>query len=313
MMNTPTWLWVTFGATLALLLTIDLFAHRGERGESPRGALGWTVIWIAAGLSFGGLVWAGLGTDAVHDYLAAYAIEKALSVDNLFVFLIIFSGLNIPTNQQRHVLLWGILGALVFRAVAIFAGAAALERWDWVTFVFGALLAFAAVRTFLEDPTEDRDSSLVSWLSRHLPITHTTDGGRFITRENGRRVATPLLIALISIELTDILFAIDSVPAAFSVTRHEFVIYSSNAFAVLGLRALYIVLAGSLARLTYLHYGLAAVLGFTAAKIVLDRWLHIAAWLSLCIVVAIIAISIVWSLRAERAERRVLPRPSLSR
>jgi tellurite resistance protein TerC len=299
--DTPSWLWLTFAGTLATLLAIDLFVHRGDRGASRRSAAIWTVVWIATGLAFGLLVWAVLGGRAAQDYLAAYAIEKTLSVDNLFVFLLIFSSLNIPPNKQGTVLLWGIFGALVFRGAAIFAGAAAVERWDWTSYVFGGLLALAAVRTFREDPTENRESRMVGWLSRHLPMTCDASSGRFLVAGPNGRVATPLLLALVSIELTDILFAIDSVPAAFSVTDHEFLIYSSNAFAILGLRALYTVLASSLRRLAYLHYGLAAVLAFTAAKILLEGWVHIPAALSLAIVVILVATSIAWSVHAERA------------
>ena len=292
MNGVPTWAWLSFA-----LLAVDLSVHRGERADSRRTAFIWSGIWIGVGLAFNGFVWFMWGSDPAQEYLAAYLIEKSLSLDNLFVFLVIFRSLNIPHRYQRTVLTWGIFGALVFRALFVFAGAAAIARWHWVSYAFGAILLYAAWRVFREDPTAERRSRTAAWLSRHLPVTETIRGHEFVIREGGRRVATPLAIALVAVELTDIMFAVDSVPAAFSITRSEFLVYSSNAFAILGLRSLYIALSASLERLSYLHYGLALVLAFAGLKIALVDVIHIPPWLSIAVIVAIIGTSIAASLR----------------
>lgn len=278
-------------------LVIDLVMHRGEGGSARRSAVIWSGVWIALGLAFGLFVWWDLGPDRAVDYYAAYLIEKSLSVDNLFVFLIIFSALKVPRARQRTVLWWGILGAVGFRALFIFIGAEAIDRWSWVSYVFAGVLLIAAIRTFLEDPAEEKESRIVGWLARHLPV-HSGDYSGFVVRKGGRLMVTPLLIALVAIETTDIAFAIDSVPAAFSVTRDRFVLYSSNILAILGLRALYLVLVEYLPRLVYLHYGLAAVLALAAGKIVLENWVHIPAWAAITATVAVMIASIVASLRA---------------
>ena len=298
----PLWGWIAFGASVLVLLAVDLRAHRGERGDSRGRAVAWTGIWIAAGLAFGGVVRAGLDGQRAEEYLAAYLIEKSLSLDNLFVFLVIFRSLGIDRKYQRKVLFWGIFGAVVFRGLFIFLGSRALEQWDWINYVFGAILIAAALRTLRKNPSEQQSNRAVRWLGRHLPVTERLDGGRFITRENGRRVITPLLLALLGLEASDVLFAIDSVPAAFSMTGNTFVVYSSNVFAILGLRALYIVVAHGVARMTYLHYGLALVLGFAGVKIVLHDHLHIPPLLSVGIICAIIGASVGASLWRERRD-----------
>lgn len=300
----PTTDWIAFGAVVASLLCVDLFVHRGGRHASRRAAIGWSVVWVAVGFAFGGYVWATMGPGAGAEYLGAYLIEKSLSLDNLFVFLVVFTSMQIPTRYQHTVLWWGILGALVFRAIFIFAGVAALERFSWIAYVFGAVLAFAAYRMFRHDPAEQQENRIVRWLSRHVPVTTSVEGARFFACENGRRVATPLLVALIGLELTDIVFALDSVPAAFSVTREPFLLYSSNAFAILGLRALYLVLAHTIADLKYLHYGLAGVLLFAALKLAAHDLVTVPPWLSIAIIVAILAPAILASVRWSRRHPR---------
>lgn len=285
----PAHAWPTLAVSLGVLLAVDLFSHRGGRASTPRAAILFTVLWVAAGLLFNVYVWATMGGDKAHEYLAAYLIEKSLSLDNLFVFLLIFQSMKIPKAEQHTVLSWGIFGALVFRALFVFLGVAAVERWEWVTYVFSAILLLAAIRAFREDPREQRESGIVRFLSRYLPVTRDVDGTRFFIHEaSGRWVATPLLVAVCAVELTDIAFAVDSVPAALSVSTDRFIVYSSNAFAILGLRALYHVVAGAIERLAYLHYGLAAVLAFAALKIGISEWVHIPAWISVLIVVACI-------------------------
>lgn len=272
--NIPLWGWVVFGALTLIMLLIDLYAHRGEHGKTRKAAGIWTAIWIGLGLGFCGFVWVVFGANEGQEYLATYLIEKSLSLDNLFVFLIIFQSLNIPREHQHEVLFWGIFGALVFRAIFIFAGAAAIEQYSWVPYVFGALLLIAAWRTWMEDPTEESENRVVEWLSRHLPLSHHAHDGKFIAYENGRRVFTSLAVALVAIELTDIMFAIDSVAAALSMTTHRFVLYSANVFAILGLRALYLFLSHMIEDLKYLHYGLALVLGFAGVKLIADHWIE---------------------------------------
>ena len=299
MSTTPAWDWIVFAVVLGFLLGLDLFLHRGGRETSRRAAIAWSVVWIAAGLAFAGFVYATLGGEAALEYVAAYAIEKSLSLDNLFVFLIVFKSLQIPREAQHRGLSWGVLGALVFRAIFIFLGAAALERWEWVVYPFGILLAIAAWRAFLGVPKEEQESALVAFLARHLPFSRKGQGDRFVVREDGRRKATPLLLAVIALELTDILFAVDSVPAALAVTRNEFIVYSSNAFAILGLRSLYLVMAHTIAELRYLHYGLAAVLAFAAVKLVGAQWFHVPPLLSVGLILAMIGAAVWASLRAR--------------
>jgi tellurite resistance protein TerC len=293
----PGWAWTGFVLTLLVLLTIDLYSHRGQHQRSRRQDVIWSVLWISTGLAFTFFVWALMGRDAAEEYLAAYLIEESLSLDNLFVFLLVFQTLHIPLENQRRALFWGIVGALVFRAIFIFLGVAALARWEWIQYLFGALLFIAALRAVREPKEAAVESRLVGWLSRHFPMTDDVNSPRLLVRENGALLMTPLLVAIVALELSDILFAIDSVPAALSVTRREFLVYSSNAFAILGLRSLYVVLIASLERVRYLHYGLAAVLAFAAFKLLTNDWLPVPPLLSVAIIVAILAGSIAVSLR----------------
>ena len=297
MNDIPQWAWIGFGATLFILLAIDLFSHRGAHSRSRRQDILWSAVWISVGLGFSFFVWALMGADAAQEYLAAYLIEESLSLDNLFVFLLIFQTLQIPLENQRRALLWGIFGALVFRGIFIFLGVAAMERWDWITYLFGALLFFAAWRALREPQEEVVENQLVNWLGRHLPVSNDRTSPHLFIRENGRLLITPLLVAIIGLELSDILFAIDSVPAALSVTRREFLVYSSNAFAILGLRSLYVVLVASLEKVRYLHYGLAAVLAFAGFKLVTHDFFQVPPMLSVGIIVTILATTIVISLR----------------
>lgn len=289
--------WSIFAGIVAALLLVDLVAHRKGSEQSRKAAIVWSAIWIGAGLLFAFYVWARMGGLATQEYLAAYFIEKSLSVDNLFVFLLVFQSLRVPQKHQHAVLLWGILGALVFRAIAIFAGIVALERFAWTVYVFGGILIVAALHAYREDLTEKEESAVVGWLSRHLPVTNGVREGHFFVKENGRSMVTPLFLALLTIELSDVVFAIDSVPAALSVTRKEFLVYSSNAFAILGLRSLYLVLARTIASLRYLHYGLAFVLAFAGVKMIAHEWFKISPIASIAIVVTAITLAVVASLK----------------
>jgi tellurite resistance protein TerC len=299
----PAWAWALLALIVLVSVSIDLFAHRGHRVDSRRRALAWSLGWIAVALGFNVFVAHRFGLEAGEQFLAAYLLEKSLSVDNLFVFLLVFSALRIPAAEQRRVLTWGIAGAIVMRGALIFAGAAVVQRWHGVLWVFGALLVVAAWK-LLRKPEPEKESRLLGWLERHVPWTPRLDGHHFVTRVGGRLVATPLLIALLAIELTDLVFAIDSVPAAFAVTEEPFLIYSSNLFALLGLRALYVVLAGALAELRYLRHGLAAVLAFAGGKLLLASWIAIPPFLSVMVIAGCLAVAIGASVYAGRRDRR---------
>jgi tellurite resistance protein TerC len=296
---------MAFGALVLGLLVVDLLVHRNKHGESKRSAIAWSLGWIALGLGFSLFVWKVYGARPAQEYLGAWLIEKSLSLDNLFVFLVVFRSLSIPEDEQRRVLFWGIFGALVFRALFILAGVEALERWHAVVYVFGAILLITAIRVAMEDPSRKRESTLVQWLARRLPISPSLNGAHFLVRNQGRLMATPLLVALIAIELTDIAFAVDSVPAALAVSHEPFIVYTSNVFAILGLRALYIALAHVISELRYLHYGLAAVLAFAGLKMVVpDHWVHVPPLVSVAVILASIGLAVAASLWARARERR---------
>lgn len=297
----PAWAWGLLAGVMLLLISIDLFAHRGDRVDARRRALVWSLLWVGAAVVFGGFVAAYFGTEVAEQYFAAYLLEKSLSVDNLFLFVVVFAALGIPQAEQRRVLTWGIVGALVTRGVFIALGAAVLHRWHEITYVFGAILVITAWKMLRED---NQPSRLLPWLERHLPWTRERAGHAFLVRRNGRWLATPLLVALLAIELTDVVFALDSIPAAFAVSEEPFVIYSSNVFAVLGLRALYIVLVGALGDLRYLRYGLSAVLAFAGAKMLAAPWVVLSPIVSVGVIAVVIGTAVVTSVVATRRERR---------
>ncbi|MBA3540293.1 MAG: TerC/Alx family metal homeostasis membrane protein [Deltaproteobacteria bacterium] len=313
----PVWVWALLGGLMIVLVSFDLFAHRGDRVDSHRRAILWSLIWVACALAFGGFVTVKFGLEAGEQYLAAYLLEKSLSVDNLFLFIVIFSALRIPAREQRRVLTWGIVGALVTRGLFIAAGATLLQKWHAVTYVFGGLLIVTALKLLRRPAVETGPPRLLGWLKRHVPWTDELQGHHFIARVDDTRpgrvgaqrlVGTPLLVALIAIELTDVVFAIDSIPAAFAVTREPFIVYSSNVFAILGLRALYIVLAGFLVDLRYLRFGLAAVLGFAGAKLILAQLgFHVSPAISVTVIIVCIGIAIAFSVRANRRDGQHAP------
>ncbi len=302
-METTAFEWTAFAGLLGGLLALDLFVHRGGRHVSARAALGWSALWISAGLAFAVVVLRSEGAVGAGEYLAAYAMEKSLSLDNMFVFLVIFQALGIPDRNQHTALAWGIFGALVFRALFIAAGLEAMQRWSWMPLVLGGLLIVAAVQAARKrDFGQQSENGVVTWLARQLPVSGDSGSNRFIMREQGRLVVTPLLVALIAIELSDIMFAIDSVPAALAITRHRFIVYSSNAFAILGLRSLYLAIHGYLAQLEYLHYGLAAVLTFAGMKLIAGDHLHLHPLLSAGIIIVCVGLAAVASvIRRRRA------------
>ncbi len=304
-MEHGSWEWGGFLALVLALLALDLgVLNRKDHVIRPREALGWSALWIGIGLAFGAFVWARHGADSGLEYLTGYVIEKSLSVDNLFVFVVVFGSLGIPALYQHRVLFWGIVSALVLRGAMIAGGAALLHRFHGVIYVFGAFLVVTGVKLFLAreaEPHPERSAAFRA-LRRVVPGTPRFDGHRFFTREGGRRVATPLFFALAVIEVTDVVFAVDSIPAIFAVTEDPFIVFTSNVFAILGLRSLYFVLASSLERFVYLKPSLAAILVFVGAKMALGGVVKIHPAVSLAVVVGILAAGVGASiLRARRA------------
>ncbi len=301
----PFWAWVIFFGLVAVLLLLDLFVFHREAKQVPfREALWLSGFWIAVSLAFGGFVWFLAGPDVASRYLTAYLVEKSLSVDNVFVFAVIFSSFAVPERYRYHVLFWGVIGALAFRLLFILAGSALLSTFSWLIYVFGAFLVFTGARMLFRgngeqsDPQNNRSLKL---LRRVLPLTDDYRGDNFIVPEDGKRYATPLLAALVVIETSDIIFAVDSVPAVLSLTRTPFVAYSAMAFAVLGLRALYFALEGLTDRFVYLHYGLATILIFLGVEFVLQGFgIHLHIYVSLIFITAVVTASIVASLVATR-------------
>jgi tellurite resistance protein TerC len=306
----PATAWLIFGAVVAASLAADLFGHRGGRSLSRRAAIVWSLAWIAVALLFGGWVAWALGRDQAEDFLTAWLIEKSLSIDNLFVFLVIFDRLRIAPSDQHRVLFWGIIGAFVTRAAFIASGAALLSAWHGAVYVLGAFLVFTGVKAAREHGDEaGGEGKILSFVRRHFRFTSRADGHSFFVVEGGRRVATPLMAALVVIEVTDVLFAIDSIPAVFSVTSQPFIVYSSNVFAILGMRALYLVLADLLSGLKYLRYGLSGILVLAGAKMLASAFIRIPHVVSLLAIVLVLTASIVPSVVERRRRHRREGRP----
>jgi tellurite resistance protein TerC len=303
----PLYMWLAFGAIVLVSLTLDLVAHRGGRGLSRSSAIVWSVIWIAAAMGFAAWIALSFGGEHAQTFISAYLMEKSLSIDNLFVFMVVFGRLRIPPAEQHRVLFWGILGALVFRAAFIAAGTALLSRWHDVVYVLGAFLIYTAYRTLHSGVHEHGETKLLATLRRNRRTTHELHGHKFFVVENGIWVGTPLVVALIAIELSDIMFALDSVPAVFAVTEEPFIVYSSNVFAILGMRALYLVLADLLRDLHYLRYGLAGILTLAGVKMIISDYVKIPHTLSLVLIVTILAAAILPSIAYARRRQRETP------
>jgi tellurite resistance protein TerC len=302
-MSVPVWAWIAFTGVILALLAIDLLAHRGAKAVSTREAAVWSAIWVALGLGFAVVLWTWQGPTAAGEYLAGFLIEKSLAVDNIFVFALLFTYFAVPAAYQHRVLFYGVLGALVFRAIFIAAGAAMLDRFHWTIYLFGAFLVITGWRMARHRDTEihPERNPVLKLLRRFVPITDRYHGTRFWVREGGRWAATPLLAALIAIETTDVVFAVDSIPAIFAVTSEPFLVFTSNAFAILGLRALYFLLADMLRRFRHLKLGLSVVLVFVGAKMLVSDVVKVGTWWSLGIIATIIAVS-VWASLSDRSE-----------
>lgn len=274
----PTWVWVAFNLFVILMLYIDLRVFNRDAHEiSLREALIWSAVWIGLSFVFGIGVYTFMGPESGLSFFAGYLIEKSLSVDNIFVFLMIFSYFGIESRYQRRILTWGILGAIVLRAIFITAGVALIDNFRWTLYFFGAFLIYTAYKmaTQGEDAIDPTQNPVIKLVKRVMPVTNEFDGEKFFTFENGKRVATPLFVALVMIEVSDIVFAVDSIPAILAITTDPFLVYTSNILAILGLRALYFALAGIMDMFHYLQYGLAIILGFVGIKMLLNVGLKI--------------------------------------
>ena len=299
--------WLGFTALVLVLLVLDLAVfHRKAHAVRVREAVAWTVFWIALAMAFNGAIWAQYGSDRALEFLTAYLLEKALSVDNLFVFLILFTAFRVPADLQHRVLFWGILGAMVMRAIFILLGATLLQHAHAVIYVFGAFLVFTGIKLLLHrnggrSAATSEPNRIMRWLQRVIPTTSDYRGAHFTVVENGKRLATPLLVVLLAVEASDVVFAVDSVPAVFGVTEDPFIVYTSNIFAILGLRALFFVLSGALERFHYLSIGLALVLTFIGGKMLVSGIYHVPVAASLAVVVAVLAVAVAASwLRSYR-------------
>ena len=299
-------LWLGFIAFVMLMLALDLgMFHRRSHTVHYKEALAWSAVWIALSMVFAGGVWWFFGAKPGMEFLTGYLIEKSLSVDNLFVFVLVFSAFKVPLHYQHRILYWGITTALFLRAAMILAGTALLARFHWMFYVFGAFLVFTGAKLlFTKDKDEDPKSSwIMQGLRKILPMTPSLESGRFFTVENGKRLATPLFMALVLVEISDIIFALDSIPAIFAVTLDPFIVFTSNIFAILGLRSLYFLLADAVDKLRYLKHGIAAVLVFVGVKMLVAEWWTIASPASLLVVLVVLGGATGFSL-LKTADRR---------
>lgn len=306
---TESWpLWIGFNAFILVMLALDLGVfHRKNETVSLRNSLSWTAIWVTLALIFNAGIWHFLGGQAAVEFLAGYVLEKSLSVDNVFVFAMLFTSFAVPPSQQHKVLFWGIFGALILRGAMIAIGAELFHEFAWIGYAFGVFLILAGAK-MVATPEHDKHPErnfLASWLQGKIPVTADYRGDRFFVREGGRRLATPLFVVLLLVEFSDVIFAVDSIPAVFAVTKDPFIVYSSNVFAMLGLRSLYFALAGAMHRFRYLKIGLGVVLAFVGVKMLLAQsaW-KISTPLSLAIIVVILASSLIASRLPTKGLRR---------
>jgi tellurite resistance protein TerC len=297
--NSPA-LWIGFLCAVVLLLLFDLRIAAGREKEAGfREAVGWSAFWVFLSLSFGGYIWARHGGQSGLEFFAGYLLEKSLSVDNLFVFVVLFRSFAIPPQHQHRVLFWGVLGAILLRGALILAGMALVHRFHWILAVFGFVLVYTAWKILFTSDEDERlptDNGVVRWVRAHVPMTGTIDGPEFFVRRAGKLMATPLLLAIVAAETADLVFALDSIPAVFAVTDDSFLVFSSNICAVMGLRALYFVVRGALLKLRYLKPGLAAILTFVGLKMMLWRWVTLPTGTSLLIILGILATALLVSL-----------------
>lgn len=304
--------WIIFNVFVLLLLGLDLFVfHRKEHEVKIKEALLWSLFWIVLSLCFNVLIYYWQGPGPALEFLTGYLIEKSLSVDNLFVFIMIFSYFKVPLKFQHKILFWGIIGALVLRGIFILVGVALIAKFHFIIYILGAFLIFTGIKMLVSHGAEElhpEDNPLVRWVSKHMRVSKTPDEGKFFTKKNGKLYATPLFLVLIMVESTDVVFAADSIPAILAISKDPFIVYTSNVFALLGLRALYFALAGIMQLFHYLHYGLSAILVFIGAKLLLSDIIEVDMRYALLVVGAILAISVIASLLFPKPDDE-LPQP----
>lgn len=299
--------WIVFNAVIVGILLADLMLGKKNNPQSVRQALYWSGLWIVLALAFSLLIFAEHGTEGGIQFLAAYLIEKSLSIDNVFAFYMIFEYFKTPPKDQRKVLIWGVCGALIMRALLIILGSALIARYQWILYVFGVFLIWTGIKMLKKDDATTQDLSqniCVTWLQKIIPLTQNNAKARFFNHQNGRWHMTTLFLALVLIELTDLIFAMDSIPAVFAISQDPFIVYTSNVFAILGLRALYFALSGILERFQNLKIGLSIILMMIGAKMLLAHWIELPVWFSL---IAIIVIVVICMVLPQRQQHRTMP------
>jgi tellurite resistance protein TerC len=307
-MDTPILFWIIFNAFVLIMLIIDLGVfHRKSHEVSVKEALTWTFVWIILALIFNVIIYYWKGQQQALEYFTGYLVEKALSVDNIFVFIMIFTYFRIPPKYQHKVLFWGIIGALIMRVIFIFAGVALLEKFHFTIYVFGALLIFTGIKMFNQNHSkiDPGKNPVLKFFKKFMPVTPTLHEDKFFTKIDGKRFATPLFLVLILIETTDLIFAVDSIPAILAITQDQFIVYTSNVFAILGLRSLYFALSGVVQRFWLLSYGLAVVLIFVGIKMTLIDFYKIPIEWSLMFIATIITASIFLSLKVKNKQNSI--------
>ncbi len=300
--------WIGFHIFVFIMLALDLFVFHKEAHEiKVKEALSWSAVWIGLALLFNLGILFYMGHVPALEFFTGYLIEKSLSIDNLFVFLTVFTAFGVPPRFQHTILFWGIVGALVMRAVFIFSGIALINKFGWIMYVFGGFLLITGIKmAFAEDKEKNpKDHWLVKWAKKHLPFTDEFHEKKFFTKENGRILGTPLLLVLLIVEATDLIFAVDSIPAILAITTDSFIVYTSNIFAILGLRSLYFALAGMMSLFTYLRFGLAAILVFVGLKLCLIKIYHVPIGVSLGVIASILGFSIYFSIWKAKQERKL--------
>jgi tellurite resistance protein TerC len=296
------WFWVAFHLGVLIALAVDLFSDRAHERISLPSAIRRSFLWVGLSLSFNAFVWWWVGADQAVDFFTGYLIEYSLSVDNIFVFGLIFAYFRVPPRYEHRVLVWGILGALIMRAIMIGLGVALVSHFHFVLYIFGAFLVVTGLRMMLgkSQPINLEHNFILRFVRRMLPVTNDYHGPKFLALVGGRWMLTPLALVLIVIEVMDLVFAVDSIPAVLAITRDTFIVYTSNICAILGLRSLYFLLANLVARFIFLRIGLAIILCFVGLKMLVEQWLRIPSWLSLLIILAVLATTTITSLLATK-------------
>ena len=297
-MTESIWFWVGFLALVAVLMAFDLgLFNRGSKHIDAKKAIRMTIVWISIAVLFGIFVLFTLGTDKAIEFYTGYIVEESMSIDNLFVFILIFSFFKIPDDYQHKALYYGIFGALIFRAIFIFAGAELMERFDIVIYIFGIILPIAALKTIFKKSGEEEENKMAIWLSKVFKTSPELDGDKFFTRVDGKLIMTPLLLCVIVIELSDVIFALDSIPAVLAISTDTFIVYTSNIFAIMGLRSLYFTIKESMKSLRFLNYGLGIILAFVAFKLLTEKFIEIPVLASLLVIITVLAITVILSLK----------------